>query len=92
MLKTEICDVLGIRYPIIQGGMAWVSDANLAAAVSEAGGLGIIAAGNAPADWVEQEIVKVKKLTDRPFGVNIMLLSPYVDDVVDTVVKHGVKG
>ncbi len=91
MLKTEICDVLGIKYPIIQGGMAWVSDAELAAAVSEAGGLGIIAAGNAPADWVEQEIVKAKRLTDRPFGVNIMLLSPYVDDIVDVVVKHGVK-
>ncbi len=91
MIKTEICDILGIRYPIIQGGMAWVSDAELAAAVSEAGGLGIIAAGNAPADWVEQEIVKAKKLTDKPFGVNIMLLSPYVDDVVDVVVKYGVK-
>ena len=91
MIKTEICDILGIRYPIIQGGMAWVSDAELAAAVSEAGGLGIIAAGNAPADWVEQEIVKAKKLTGKPFGVNIMLLSPYVDDVVDVVVKYGVK-
>ena len=91
MFKTRICDLLGIRYPIIQGGMAWVSDAALAAAVSEAGGLGIIAAGNAPADWVENEIIKAKEITDKPFGVNIMLLSPYVDDVVDVVVKHKVK-
>ncbi len=90
MVNTEICDLLGIKYPILQGGMAWVSDANLAAAVSEAGGLGIIAAGNAPADLVEKEIIKAKELTDKPFGVNIMLLSPFVDDVVDTVVKHGV--
>ncbi len=91
MLKTEICDILNIKYPIIQGGMAWVSDANLASAVSEAGGLGIIAAGNAPADWVENEIIKAKKMTDKPFGVNIMLLSPFVDDVVGVVLKHGVK-
>ncbi len=90
MIKTEICDLLGIKYPIIQGGMAWVSDANLAAGVSEAGGLGIIAAGNAPAEWVEKEIIKAKQLTDKVFGVNIMLLSPYVDDVVDVVVKHRV--
>ncbi|AEA34176.1 enoyl-[acyl-carrier-protein] reductase FabK [Hippea maritima] len=91
MFRTEICDLLGIEYPIIQGGMAWVSDAVLAAAVSEAGGLGIIAAGNAPADWVENEIIKAKELTEKPFGVNIMLLSPYVDDVVDVVVRHEVK-
>ncbi|WP_025270288.1 enoyl-[acyl-carrier-protein] reductase FabK [Hippea sp. KM1] len=91
MFRTEICDLLGIDYPIIQGGMAWVSDAVLAAAVSEAGGLGIIAAGNAEADWVEKEIIKAKEITKKPFGVNIMLLSPYVDDVVDVVVKHGVK-
>ncbi len=91
MLNTEICDLLEIKYPILQGGMAWVSDANLAAAVSEAGGLGIIAAGNAPADLVEKEIIKAKELTKKPFGVNIMLLSPFVDDVVDVVVKHGVR-
>ncbi len=91
MIKTKICEILNIEYPIIQGGMAWVADAELAASVSNAGGLGIIAAGNAPADWVEQEIVRAKELTDKPFGVNIMLLSPYVDDVVDVVIKHKVK-
>ncbi len=91
MIKTDICDLLGIEYPIIQGGMAWVADAHLASAVSEAGGLGIIAAGNAPADWVENEIIKAKGLTDKTFGVNVMLLSPYVDDVIDVVVKHKVK-
>ncbi len=91
MIKTEICELLDIKYPIIQGGMAWVADAELASAVSEAGGLGIIAAGNAPADWVEREIVKAKEMTKKPFGVNIMLLSPFVDDVVDVVVKHEVK-
>ncbi len=90
MLRTKICDILNIKYPILQGGMAWVSDAALASAVSEAGGLGIIAAGNAPADWVETEIIKAKQLTEKPFGVNIMLLSPFVDDVVDVVLKHGV--
>ncbi len=91
MLKTKICDILNIEYPILQGGMAWVSDAALASAVSEAGGLGIIAAGNAPSDWVETEIKKAKDMTDKPFGVNIMLLSPYVDDVVDVVLKYEVK-
>ncbi len=91
MLKTEICKVLEIEYPIIQGGMAWVADAILASAVSEAGGLGIIAAGNAPADWVENEILKAKEITDKPFGVNIMLLSPFVNDVVKVVLKYGVK-
>ncbi len=91
MIKTQVCDVLGIEYPILQGGMAWVSDAELAAAVSNAGGLGIIAAGNAPVDWLENEIIKAKSLTDKPFGVNIMLLSPFIEDVVDVVIKHRVK-
>ncbi len=91
MIKTRICDILDIEYPIIQGGMAWVADADLAAAVSNAGGLGIIAAGNAPADWLENEILKAKGMTDKPFGVNIMLLSPFVEDVVDVVIKHRVK-
>jgi len=91
MLKTKICEILSIDYPIIQGGMAWVSDSFLAAAVSEAGGLGVIAAGNAPSDWVENEILKAQDMTDKPFGVNIMLLSPFVDDVVNVVLKHGVK-
>jgi len=91
MLKTKICELLSVDYPIIQGGMAWVSDSFLAAAVSEAGGLGVIAAGNAPSDWVENEILKAQDMTDKPFGVNIMLLSPFVDDVVNVVLKHGVK-
>ncbi len=91
MLKTKICKVLDIEYPIIQGGMAWVSDSALASAVSEAGGLGVIAAGNAPADWVENEIIKAQKITNKPFGVNIMLLSPFVDAVVRVVLEHNVK-
>ena len=90
MFRTSICDVLGIKYPIIQGGMAWVATAELAAAVSNAGGLGIIGAGNAPADFVRAEIQKAKKLTDKPFGVNIMLLSPFVDEVIDAVYEERV--
>lgn len=85
-----INELLHIRYPLIQGGMAWVSEANLAAAVSNAGGLGVIAAGNAPADWLEDQIKKAKKLTDKPFGVNIMLLSPYVDEVAEVVRREKV--
>lgn len=90
MFKTSICGILGIRYPILQGGMAWVATAELAAAVSNAGGLGIIGAGNAPGDYVRSEIKKVKKLTDKPFGVNIMLLSPFVDEVIDIVYEERV--
>lgn len=90
-MKSKICDILGIKYPVFQGAMAWIADASLASAVSEAGGLGIIAAGNAPADFVREEIRKAKKLTDKPFGVNIMLLSPYVDEVVDMVCEEKVK-
>lgn len=90
MLKTEICELLGIEYPIIQGGMAWVATAELAAAVSNAGGLGIIGAGNAPADFVINEIRKVKKLTNKPFGVNIMLLSPFVEEVIKAVYEERV--
>lgn len=90
-MKTRICDMLGIKYPIFQGAMAWIADASLASAVSNAGGLGIIAAGNAPADVVREEIRKCKELTDKPFGVNIMLLSPYVDDIVDLVCEEGIK-
>jgi enoyl-[acyl-carrier protein] reductase II len=91
MIRTRICEILNIKYPIIQGGMAWVADAELASAISDAGGLGLIAAGNAPADWVENEIIKAKKMTDKTFGVNIMLLSPFVDDVVDVVINHKIK-
>ena len=82
---------MGIEYPIIQGGMAWVAEHHLAAAVSEAGGLGLIGAANAPAEWVREEIRKAKELTDKPFGVNIMLMSPYADDVAKVVAEEGVK-
>jgi len=81
---------LGIRYPLIQGGMAWVSNASLASAVSEAGGLGVIAAGNAPAEWLRQEIEKVRKCTVAPFGVNVMLLSPHVEAVVEETLRQKV--
>ena len=90
-MKTRITELLGIQYPIIQGGMAWVAEHNLAAAVSEAGGLGLIGAANAPAEVVREEIRKAKELTKKPFGVNIMLMSPYADDVAKVVVEEGVK-
>jgi enoyl-[acyl-carrier protein] reductase II len=83
--------MLGIKYPIFQGGMAWVANHAIAAAVSEAGGLGIIAAGNAPADWLREEIRACKKITNKPFGVNVMLLSPYADEVAKVVAEEGVK-
>ena len=76
-----ICDLLSIRYPVIQGGMAWVSNASLCAAVSMAGGLGVIAAGNAPTDWIAEQIRVVREKTDKQFGLNVMLLSPYVEEV-----------
>jgi len=88
MIKTIICEMLGIEYPIFQGGMAWISDAGLAAAVSNAGGLGIIATGNAPASYVSEQIKKVKTLTDRPFGVNIMLMSPSADEIAGMVAEE----
>lgn len=91
MIKTPICDLLGIKYPVFQGGMAWISDAELAGAVSDAGGLGIIAAGNAPAEYVAEQLKKIKTLTDKPFGINIMLLSPYADDVAKLAAEEAVK-
>ncbi|AZR72746.1 2-nitropropane dioxygenase [Anoxybacter fermentans] len=90
MLHTRICDILGIKYPIIQGGMAWVATGELAGAVSNAGGLGIIGAGNAPADVIRNEIKKVKSITDKPFGVNVMLLSPFVDEVIEVIIEERV--
>lgn len=90
-MKTRITELLGIKYPIFQGGMAWVADGDLAGAVSKAGGLGIIGGGNAPKEVVKAHIDKIKSLTDKPFGVNIMLLSPFVDDIVDLVIEEGVK-
>lgn len=86
----SICELLGIKYPIIQGGMAWIADSSLAAAVSNGGGLGIIACGNAEPDWVRSEIRRAKTLTDKPFGVNVMLLSPFVNEVIDVICEEGV--
>lgn len=91
MLKTRLCELLEVRYPIIQGGMAWIADAKLAAAVSNGGGLGLIAAMSADAEWVRSEIRKARELTDRPFGVNIMLQSPNVEAVAKVVVEERVK-
>lgn len=91
MLQSPICDLIGISYPVFQGGMAWIADANLAAAVSNGGGLGIISAMNANADWLRGQIRRAKELTDRPFGVNIMLMSPFADEVAKVVVEEGVK-
>ncbi|MDL2218389.1 nitronate monooxygenase [Christensenellaceae bacterium OttesenSCG-928-M15] len=90
MLHTEISAIFGIQYPIFQGGMAWVSDASLAGAVSSAGGLGIISAMNADADYVRGEIRKCRAMTSAPFGVNIMLMSPHVDEVANLVLEERV--
>ncbi len=90
-MQTEINNLLEIEYPIIQGGMAWVAEHHLAAAVSEAGGFGLIGAANAPADWVREQIRKTKELTNRPFGVNVMLMSPYADEVARVIAEEGVK-
>lgn len=90
-MKTEITELLGIEYPIIQGGMAWVAEHHLAAAVSNAGGLGLIGAASAPAEWVREQVREAKKLTDKPFGVNIMLMSPYADEVAQVIVEEGVQ-
>lgn len=90
-MKTKITELLGIEYPIIQGGMAWVAEYHLAAAVSEAGGLGIIGAGGAPASFVREQIQKAKELTKKPFGVNVMLMNPEADEIAKVVVEEGVK-
>ncbi len=90
-MKTRITELLGIEYPIIQGGMAWVAEHNLAAAVSEAGGLGLIGGANAPGEVVREEIRKAREITKKPFGVNVMLMSPHADDVASVVVEEGVK-
>ena len=89
-MKTEITELLNIEYPIIQGGMAWVADYHLAAAVSNAGGLGLIGSGGAPASWVKDQIREVKKLTDKPFGVNIMLMNPEADEIAKVIVEEKV--
>lgn len=90
-MKTRVTELLGIEYPVIQGGMAWVAEHRLAAAVSKAGGFGIIGAANAPAKWVREEIRRTKALTDKPFGVNIMLLSPHAEEVAKVAAEEGVK-
>lgn len=90
-MKSRITDLLGIQYPVIQGGMAWVAEHHMAAAVSEAGGLGIIGAASAPAEVVREEIKKAKALTDKPIGVNIMLMNPNAPEVVKVVIEEGVK-
>jgi len=91
MNKFTIFRKLGIKYPLIQGGMAWVSESSLASAVSNAGGLGMIAAGNAPPQLIREEIRKAKELTDRPFGVNIMLLSEFAPEIARLVCEEGVR-
>lgn len=90
-MKTKLTELLGIQYPIIQGGMAWVAEYHLAAAVSEAGGLGLIGAASAPGEWVREQVRKAKELTTKPFGVNIMLMSPYADEVAGVIVEEGVQ-
>ena len=91
MIKSRICEMLGIKYPVIQGGMAWVADASLAAAVSNAGGLGLISSINAGTEAVRNEIRKCRELTDKPFGVNIMLQAPNAAEIAQMVVEEGVK-
>ena len=90
-MRTRITELLGIEYPIIQGGMAWVAESHLAAAVSAAGGLGLIGGANAPAEVIRNYIREVKAVTDKPFGVNVMLMSPYADEVAKVIVEEGVK-
>ena len=89
-MNTNICEMLNIKYPIFQGGMAWVAEHNLVSAVSNAGGLGIIAAGGAPVEYVRDEIRKTRELTDKPFGVNIMMLSPSAEEIAYMVAEERV--
>ena len=91
MIQSAICELLGIRYPVFQGGMAWIADGKLAAAVSNGGGLGIIAAGNAPGSYVRDQIRIAREMTDKPIGVNIMLMSPFADEVAAVVVEEAVE-
>lgn len=90
MIKTRICELIGIQYPIFQGGMAWVSTGELAGAVSDSGGLGIIGSGQAPADWLRHEIRKIKAVTKKPYGVNVMLMSPFVEDIIQVILDEKV--
>ena len=90
-MKTRVTELLGTEYPVIQGGMAWVAEYHLAAAVSNAGGLGLIGAASAPAEVVREQIREAKKLTDKPFGVNVMLLNPNAPEVAQVIIEEGVK-
>lgn len=90
-MKTRVTELLGTQYPLIQGGMAWVAEHHLAAAVSEAGGLGLIGGASAPGEVVREEIRRARELTKKPFGVNVMLMSPYADDVAKVVVEEGIQ-
>lgn len=91
MLRSPICELLGIEYPVLQGGMAWVADGGLAAAVSEGGGLGIIASGNAPGEYVREQIRLARSKTEKPLGVNIMLMSPFADEVARVALEERVE-
>jgi enoyl-[acyl-carrier protein] reductase II len=90
MIRTALCDMLGISHPIIQGGMAWISDAELVVAVSEAGALGVIGSGSAPAEWVAAQIDAIRERTERPFGINIPLFSPYTEQVIQLCIDRRV--
>ncbi|MBE7085020.1 MAG: enoyl-[acyl-carrier-protein] reductase FabK [Clostridiales bacterium] len=90
MIRSKICDLLGIKYPVFQGGMAWVADAELAAAVSNAGGLGIVAGMNMNGEQLRAELKKLRSLTDKPFGVNVMLMSPFVQEVAEVIIEEKV--
>ena len=89
-MRTAICDLFGIEHPVIQGGMAWLGTAELVSAVSNGGGLGIIGAGNAPPGWVREQIHAARERTDKPFGVNIMLMSPFVEEVIEVILEEGI--
>lgn len=91
MIHTEICDLLNIEYPVLQGGMAWIADGRLAAAVSEGGGMGFIGSGNAPASYVRDQIKAARSLTDKPIGVNILLTSPFADEIAKVVAEENVE-
>ena len=89
-MKTKLTELLGIKYPLLQGAMAWVSEANLASAVSNAGGAGIIATGGRTTEWTRDEIRRAKTLTDKPFGVNIVLMAPNRDEIVSVICEEKV--
>ena len=90
-MRTALCELFDIEYPVIQGGMAWLGTAELVSAVSEGGGLGLIGAGNAPPDWVKGQIRATRERTDKTFGVNIMLMSPFVEEIIQVVLEEGVR-